>query len=478
MKNKGNPVNPVLLVDDEMQTLISYSVILKSTGIKEVVTIEDSRKVMPFLSKQSVALIVLDLSMPFISGQELLTKINEEFPEIPVLIVTATNDIEVAIECMQKGATDYLVKPVEKNRFVSSIKRALEIRNLKSEVSTLKHYLLTDDLKYPAAFSHIVTASKNMQAIFKYIEAIAHSPFPVLITGETGVGKELMAKAIHLSNPNSKTFVAVNVAGLDDSMFSDTLFGHQKGAFTGADTKRDGLIVQAEGGTLFLDEIGDLNSLSQVKLLRLIQEKEYYQLGSDLTQKANTRVVVTSNKDLKKLVENGLFRKDLYFRLSAHQIKVPPLRERKEDIPVLVHYFLEEAALSMNKKKITPPPELMTLLTSYTFPGNVRELQAFIYDAVSRHKSGILSMESFKEGIKLERGIADVQSLPEDDEEISINRFLTSFPTLKQAEEFLINRALKQSNGNQGIAASILGITRQALNKRLIRKKERDKDTN
>jgi len=473
MNDIGCILTPVLLVDDEIQTLISYSIILKSAGIKEIVTIEDSRQVIPFLSKQRVSLIVLDLSMPFISGEELLTEINRDFPEVPVIIVTATNDIETAIECMKKGAKDYLLKPIEKNRFISSVERVLEIRDLKKEVSTLKHYLLTDDLKNPSAFSHIVTVSKKMQTIFKYVEAIAGSPFPILITGETGVGKELIAKSIHLSDPDSKTFVAVNVAGLDDTMFSDTLFGHKKGAFTGADSHREGLILQAEGGTFFLDEIGDLNTQSQVKLLRLIQEREYYQLGSDLPKKTNTHVVVTTNRDLKNIVNDGKFRKDLYYRLSAHQINIPPLRERKEDIPFLLYHFLEEAAKSMNKQKPSSPPELITLLSTYNFPGNIRELQAFVYDAVARHKSGILSMESFKNVIDKEKGSLNQDSSADREGGSSVGQFLNSFPTLKKAEEYLIERALNQAKGNQGIAASILGITRQALNKRLMRSKEK-----
>jgi len=434
MNDVGRISTPVLLVDDEIQTLISYSIILKSAGIREIVTIEDSRQVMPFLSKQRVSLIVLDLSMPFISGEELLAEINRDFPEVPVIIVTATDDIEIAIECMRKGAKDYLLKPIEKSRFVSTVDRVLEIRDLQKEVSTLKHCLLTDDLKNPSAFSHIVTVSKKIQTIFKYIEAIANSPFPVMVTGETGVGKELIARSIHLSDSDSKTFVAVNVAGLDDTMFSDTLFGHRKGAFTGADSYREGLILQAEGGTLFLDEIGDLNTQSQVKLLRLIQEKEYYQLGSDLPKKTNTRVVVTTNKDLKSTVSLGKFRRDLYYRLSAHKINIPPLRERKEDIPFLLHHFLEEAAESMNKQKPTPPPELITLLSVYNFPGNVRELQAFVYDAVARHKSGILSMESFKNVIDIEKGSFNQDFSADREEELSVSKFLNKFPTLKKAE--------------------------------------------
>lgn len=463
---------PVLLVDDEVQILHSFSAMLKSTGIKNIVTMDDSRKVMPFLSENKAALVVLDLSMPYISGLEILARINNDFPEIPVIIVTATNELATAVECMKGGAYDYLLKPVEKNRFLSAIKKTLEIGYLKNEVSSLKHYLLSDDLKKESAFSHIVTTDKKMHAIFKYIEVISNSPFPVLITGETGVGKELVAKAIYLSGMGYKNFTAVNVAGLDDTMFSDTLFGHKRGAFTGAESFRDGLISQASGGILFLDEIGDLNQQSQVKLLRLLQEKEYYQLGSDLPKKTDARIIVATNRDIKSLLQEEKIRKDLYFRLSAHHIHVPPLRERVNDIPFLVEHFLEKAANALQKKKPTPPPELITLLSTYEFPGNVRELETLIYDAVSRHESGVLSLETFINIIKMERerpgqNIPDLTSGTR-----TVDQILKGFPTLKQAEMFLIERALARAKGNQGIAASILGITRQALNKRLIRKKK------
>ncbi|MCK5057521.1 MAG: sigma-54-dependent Fis family transcriptional regulator, partial [Candidatus Aminicenantes bacterium] len=330
----------------------------------------------------------------------------------------------------------------------------------------------SDDLKRESAFSHIVTNNKKMHAIFKYIEVISNSPFPVLITGETGVGKELVAKAIYLSGTGYKNFTAVNVAGLDDTMFSDTLFGHKKGAFTGADSFRDGLISQASGGILFLDEIGDLNQQSQVKLLRLLQEKEYYQLGSDLPKKTDARIIVATNRNISSLLKEEKIRKDLYFRLSAHHIHIPALRERADDIPFLVEHFLEKAANALKKKKPTPPPELVTLLSTYDFPGNIRELETLIYDAVSRHESGVLSLETFKNIMKMERERSGQNLSDSTSGARTFDKLLKDLPTLKQAERFLIERALERAKGNQGIAASILGITRQALNKRLIRKKK------
>jgi len=476
MTNSNPKSPPVLLVDDETRVLLSYSYMIKSAGIENIVTLDDPRMVMPFLSENSAAVVVLDLTMPVLSGKDLLGEINRNYPEIPIIVATATNEIDTAVECMLLGARDYLVKPIEKSRLISSIQRALEVRNLEHEVSALKDSLLTEGLKNEDAFKHFMTGSKKILAVFKYIEAVANSPFPVLILGETGVGKELIARSIHHSSSGSKNLVVVNVSGLDDQLFTDTLFGHKKGAFTGAASHRDGLIVQADGGTLFLDEIGDLSTPSQVKLLRLIQEREYYPLGSDLPQKTDCRIITATNRDIKALLKEGKFRKDLYYRFMAHQIYIPPLRERKDDIPLLVRHFLAEAARSLHKKVPAYPPELITLLKSYDFPGNARELQALIYDAMSRYESGILSLKSFRKLIELEKNDRYDESTASDDT-TQISQFLDGFPTLKQSEAFLIDKALKISEGNQGVAASMLGISRQALNKRLQRSKQNPKDT-
>ena len=468
--NRNEPL-PVLLVDDEIQVLLLYSAMLKGAGIEPLITVDDSRRVLPLLRENRVLAVLTDMNMPFLNGRDLLAQIKQEFPEIPVLIVTGVDDIGTAVECMRLGASDYLVKPVEKSRLVSSLQRTLEIARLQDQVSSLTWHLLGDGLRNPGAFAHLVTGSPKMLALFKYIEVVADSPYPALIVGETGVGKELVARALHLAGDPARPFVGVNVAGLDDNMFSDTLFGHKKGAFTGAESQRDGLISQAQDGTIFLDEIGDLNPTSQVKLLRLIQEKEYYPLGIDQPKKTNARMVCSTNHDLKKLVEKGSFRKDLFFRLNTHVIAVPPLRERREDIPMLLGHFLEEAARALHKRTPTPPPELLALLAAYEFPGNVRELQTLVADAVSRHRAGVLSMESFRKAIGPGSLHAPVSGM--ETAGLSAETFLASLPTLKHAEEFLVRRALEQAKGNQGIAASLLGVTRQALNKRLVREKKK-----
>src|SRR5262249_38794055 len=288
---------PVLLVDDEPALLRSASLLLRAAGITPILTLDDSRMVLARLAADPIGVVVLDLTMPHLSGQALLEQITADYPAIPALVmtatpaivITATHDLETAVQCMQAGAIDYLVKPVDKNRLVSSVRRALELRALREEVVSLKERLLSDTPHQREAFAEIVTQNASMHALFRYVEAIAQSPQPVLITGETGTGKELMARAVHRLAAPRGDFVAVNVAGLDDQVFSDTLFGHTRGAFTGADRPRDGLITRAEDGTLFLDEMGDLAAVSQVKLLRLLQEGTYYPLGADRPRQSRAR---------------------------------------------------------------------------------------------------------------------------------------------------------------------------------------------
>jgi len=379
---------------------------------------------------------------------------------------------------MQHSAFDYILKPVEKSRLIGGVKRAVELRELQRENQMLKAHVLSDRLEQPESFSKIITTSAAMRAIFQYIEAIANSPRPVLITGETGVGKELIARAVHTISSRAGAFVAVNVASLDDQVFADTLFGHHKGAFTDAREARRGLIEQAAGGTLFLDEIGDLSIASQIKLLRLLQEGEYFPIGSDVAKPSDARIVVATNQDLNALQLSGQFRKDLYYRLCNHQIHIPPLRQRREDLAVLVAHFLEKAAKALNKKKPTPPEELITLLSAYHFPGNIRELESMIFDAVSSHTSGKLSMDAFKSHImdkkQLPSNIDLTATNPAEGLQIS---FSDQLPTLKEIEKILIDEAMKRSNGNQSIAALSLGLSRQALNKRLKKSQQQNHDS-
>jgi DNA-binding NtrC family response regulator len=461
------PQFPVLMVDDEAQALNSFEMVLRSASMNHIIRCQDSRHVMTIFSSQEIEVMMLDLSMPHVSGEELLSIVTKDYPEVPVIVITGSNDVDTAVACMKTGAFDYMVKPVEKSRLISGVKRAIELRELQRENELLRSHVLSDRLEHPGAFSEIITNSPMLRSIFQYIESISMSPQPVLITGETGVGKELVAKAIHKLSQRKGAFVPVNVAGLDDNVFADTLFGHRKGAFTGADQPRSGLVEEASGGTLFLDEIGDLSPASQVKLLRLLQDGEYFPLGSDVGKRSDARVVVATNQDIQALQESGKFRKDLYYRICAHSIHIPPLRERREDLLILVNHFLEKASETLCKKKPTPPNELFTLLSTYHFPGNVRELQSMILDAVSSHKSGKLSMDVFRSYIRQKQPSLDMDSKQLLQGQNVLVCFAERLPTLKQAEQLLISEAMKRASGNQAIAAQMLGITRQALNKRL-----------
>ena len=463
---------PLLLVDDDPRFLLSCGVTLRAAGISPVATIEDSRQVFPFLEGNEVAAVVIDLAMPHLSGRELLQKLKERYPELPVVVMTGHNEVAIAVECMRAGAFDYLVKPVEPARFVSCVRRAQEVRSLRAEVDSLKERFLSGHLRHASAFGEIVTQSRKMLAVLQYIEVVAPSRHPVLITGETGTGKELVGRAIHALSGCRGELVPVNVAGLDDVLFSDTLFGHRKGAYTGADQAREGLIARAAGGTLFLDEIGDLSESSQVKLLRLIEDRKYYPLGADVPRETDARIVCATNRTLDGPLSRDRFRRDLYYRLAGHKVHLLPLRERKEDIPLLVDAFLAEAAQAEGKRKPTPPAELYTLLSTYDYPGNVRELRMMVFDAVVRHTGGVLSLESFRKTVGTREappaGEASPGAAPPGGTPPLFSG-LSRLPTLKEAVDQLVAEALARARDNQGIAASLLGITRQALNKRLVR---------
>jgi len=460
------PEQPVLLVDDETDWSRVLALSLRvSAGINNVVQCADSREVLPLLERQEFSLVLLDLNMPFIKGDQLLESIHERYPDLPVIIISGMNQIEIAIQCIRAGAEDFYVKTDPRERVAAGVLKALKNSRIYQENRRLADCLLQGKLKNGRAFADITTDSPRMRSIFTYLTAIAGSGEPVLITGESGVGKELIARAVHSVSCPERPWVAVNVAGLDDTVFADTLFGHLRGAYTGAERDRAGMIEQAQNGILFLDEIGDLSVASQIKLLRLLQEGEYYPLGSDKPRKNQARIVASTNQDLQRKEGEGTFRRDLLYRLWAHRIEIPPLRERKEDIWPLLQHFLGRAAVEMGKAVPTPPPELKSLLLTHSFPGNVRELRALVFNAVSLHQRGVLSLASFRQALpsasrKQGKEAVAAGSGPQV-------RFGEELPTLKQVSRLLVEEALQRANGNQSVAARLLGVTHQALSKRL-----------
>ncbi|MBN1577845.1 MAG: sigma-54-dependent Fis family transcriptional regulator [Chitinispirillaceae bacterium] len=458
------PRFPILIVDDEDDVLQSYKMTLRFNRIDNFELCGDSRQVMGLIERNTYSAVMLDLFMPHITGLELLEAIREKHPEMVVIVVTGSNNVSTAVECMKRGVYDYLVKPVDVNRLVTSLRNAIELGELRQENSSLRSHVLTAGVRNPELFAPIVTISESMRSIFSYIEAIATSPRPILITGESGTGKELFARAIHAAGKRAGKFVAVNVGGLDDTMFSDTLFGHRRGAFTGADGERPGLVEQAAGGTLFLDEIGTLQPASQIKLLRLLQEGEYYPLGSDTVKTVEAAVIAATNENLDASLREGRFRNDLYYRLLTHHIHVPPLRERPDDIPLLVEHFVSEAAAALGKPSPAVPFNVVAPLQQCRFPGNVRELQALVFDAVTRCRDSELGSEVFEHFARFQGCTSDNQS---SDPPQPLETLLHGgIPKLKEIEEYLIAKALRKSGNNQTIAAQMLGVSQSTLSRR------------
>ncbi|HSD19393.1 MAG TPA: sigma-54 dependent transcriptional regulator [Anaeromyxobacter sp.] len=459
------PSFAILAVDDEPAWLRSLRVALGRAGVDNVVTCQDARDVPALLAARAFGLVLLDLNMPHVSGEELLGRIAADHPEVAVIVISGMNQIETAVRCVKLGALEYFVKTLEEDRLVGGVLRAVRLLELERENREMASRVLSGAPLHPEAFEAFVTRDRGMLAVFSYVEAVARSPQPLLIQGESGVGKELVAQAAHALSGRAGPLVAVNAAGLDDAVFADTLFGHARGAFTGADQPRPGMIDAAADGTLFLDEIGDLAIPSQVKLLRLLQEGEYFPLGSDRPKRLRARVIVATHHDLAAKQASGAFRRDLYYRLATHQVRVPPLRERKGDIPLLLDHFLDAAARELGKKKPTAPRELAVLLSTYAFPGNVRELKAMVHDAVSVHRERVLSTETFARAIERAGGAAAVRAA----EAAGENPFarVEQLPTMKDALELLVEEALSRAGGNQTIAARLLGVTQSALSKRL-----------
>jgi DNA-binding NtrC family response regulator len=457
----ARPAFAILLVDDEPAWLRSLGLTLERAGLTRLLACSDARRVMEVLGSEDVGVVLLDLTMPHLSGEELLARVAAEHPEVAVIVVSGLNQVETAVRCMRAGAFDYHVKTDEEDRLVGAVQRAVRMQELQRENLEMTSRFLSGAVQRPEAFAEIVTQDRTMRSLFSYVEAVAKSPQPLLVTGESGVGKELVAKAAHRLSGCRGDLVAVNVAGLDDTVFADTLFGHVRGAFTGADQPRRGLVEEAADGTLFLDEIGDLSTSSQVKLLRFLQEGEYFPLGADRPKKVKARVVVATHQDLAAKERAGAFRRDLYYRLCTHRVRVPPLRERPDDLPLLLDHFLEEAARQLGKKKPTAPRQLVQLLATHPFPGNVRELKAMVYDAVSLHRDRVLSMESFLAALG--------RAQPEPAAAGAANPFaaLERLPDFDEALALLVEEAMERAGGNQTIAARLLGITQPALSKRL-----------
>ena len=468
MKNALRPDLPILIVDDEQDVAGAIARTLTANGYNNLNQVSDSRQVIDKIKEVGASLVLLDITMPHIKGTDLLMEISTRYPYLPIIMVTARDSTELVVDCMRKGAYDYITKPLSTGRLLSAVNGGLELRELRRENEALRNKEKNGVPENSGFFRKIITQNSDMIGIFRYIETIASSNQVVMITGETGVGKELVAQAIHQASGRKGSFVAVNVAGVDDEVFADTLFGHLKGAFTGANSNRAGQIKKATAGTLFLDEIGDLSLKCQVKLLRLLQEKVYLPLGADTPRESDARIIVATNKNLDEMVTQGRFRSDLYYRLFSHHVAVPPLRERFDDLPLLVAHFIKLAADELGIKVQKVPDQLYVLLENYTFPGNIRELQAIILDAVSRQNGSILGLNTIEESIF--RGKSRRKDiLSGNDGDGPLVSFGPVLPTMLEVRHLLVKEAMGRAGGNISLAAKFIGITRQSFSQFLKR---------
>lgn len=443
----------ILLVDDEQQWLDSFKSVLanhKITREENIFTAQNCAAAMDILLKHEINIVFLDLILENENGEDILKKIKENYPEMIVAIMSGVNDVFAAVSCMREGAADYLVKTASVEEHMASVRRVASLSDLMAENKALREGMLAD---YDSRFDQFITSSPTMHSIFKYLTAVVASQEPVLICGESGVGKGVLAKAFAGIARPDKPFVSVNIAGLDDQVFSDTLYGHIKGAYTGADHARAGLIQQANDGVIFMDEIGELPVTLQIKLLYLLQDRVYQQLGSDNVLRTNARFVLATNENLKDKQEAGQFRKDLFYRISTHSVTIPALRDRKSDIPLLFEHFLKEISEETGVNMPSYKDSLIYYLMDCTFPGNVRQLRAAVYNAVLK-TSGTLEIRDFFE---LEKDAASIAKFTERDE----------LPTVDRVVDHLINEAMKRSGNNQKKAAELIGLSQSTLSRRL-----------
>lgn len=437
----------VLLIDDDdsLRRVTEYS--LHSAGF-QVLSAANAEQGLKSFDIDSPSVVITDINMPGLSGYDVLEKVKESNPETIVIVITAYGSIEKAVEAMKMGAYDYIIKPFSKDELILTVEKALNLLGLKAENQRLK-----EEIAYHVDFSHMVGNSDKMKSVFDVVRKVAPSEASVLITGESGTGKELVARAIHQgSQRNRKPFVAINCAAIPENLLESELFGHVRGAFTGASQDREGKFVEADGGTLFLDEIGEMPISLQPKLLRALQEMQIEPVGGR-TRSVDVRIVAATNRDVEGSIEEGSFREDLYYRISVIPIDLPPLRHRADDIPQLIKFFLKRNDAASQKFS----DEAMSQLTSYRWPGNVRELQNVIERLVILHPNETIQVEHLPAKLlrKHSSQSGQIVDLPPDGY------------SLEELEREIIVQALERNGWNQTRAADFLKIPRHTIIYRL-----------
>jgi DNA-binding NtrC family response regulator len=439
-----------LVVDDDPEMCGLLSDVLKGEDFS-VLTTEDSLEASKILKKEEFDVIISDLKMKGLKGLDLLEETKKVVPLTPVIIITAFGTIESAIKAMKLGAYDYVTKPFQMDELVLTVKKALENRLLKKEILRLKK-----EVEGRYHFHQLIGKSPSMQKIYGLIERISDSSSNVLLTGESGTGKELVAKAIHYNGMRKEgPLIAVNCAAIPETLLESELFGYKKGAFTDAKSDKKGLIFEAHEGTLFLDEITEMPSTLQAKLLRVIEDKEVRPLGDTSSYPIDVRIISSSNRDIKSLIQQGRFREDLYYRLKVIDIELPPLRDRKEDIPLLVKHFIERFNPEMKKEIHGVSEKALRIFIGYSWPGNVRELENVIQRAMTLSGHEMIQPEDLPSAL-----------VQETDENI-IDKSLREKYTIMQLENEYIKRVLMEVGGNKSKAAEILGLDRKTLYRKL-----------
>jgi two-component system NtrC family response regulator len=446
----------ILIVDDEKNYPTILGEVLLEEGFTPL-TASSSLMALDILKNECVDLVLTDVKMPGLSGIDLLGIIKESHPDIPVIVMTAHGSVEMAVEAMQKGAYTYILKPFDNDTLTAHISKALSVRRIVQE-----NCMLRDAIRSQFSFGNIIGKSKPMQDLYEVIRKVAPSNASILIEGESGTGKELVAKSIHYNSPRKgNAFVAVNCSAFAETLLESELFGHEKGAFTGASALKKGRFEMADRGTLFLDEIGELSVSLQVKLLRVLQEKTIERVGGSESIRVDFRLIAATNKDLEKEVARGNFREDLYYRLNVVKAVMPPLRERPEDIPLLINHFIEKYSpeRSADNPVTGISPEAARLLFEHTWPGNVRELENMIERAVILSPGGEITPADLPP--KLRQNIVTPLHL----DGIPDNAGLSE--TLAAVEKRMIQRAMMLADNVQTRAADILGIGKSGLNQKL-----------
>ena len=440
----------VLLVEDEMNMAKMQAKILQRKGY-EVDTAGNGREALRLLDQAAFDVVITDLKMPVMDGMQLLREMNAKERGCAVIVLTGHGTIESAVEAMQLGAVDYLTKPCNPNELLIKVDKLLETKRLREEVARLRR-----EVRAYKKFGELIGQSPAMRQIYAIIGAVRSNKSTVLITGESGTGKELVARTIHQKGPwAERSFVAINCGAMSETLLDSQLFGHKRGAFTGAIAEHDGVFQAASGGILFLDEISEIPLALQVKFLRAIQEREVTPLGSSKPVKVDVRIIAASNRNLEDEVRKGHFRDDLFYRLNVVPIHLPPLRERREDIPLLIEHFVTtfSTEYKVEPKKIAP--EALDKLVSYSWPGNIRELQNVIERVFALSQSDEITLADLPGPITgFEMRQLDFHELAE-------------LPTLEEMERSLIGTALRKSQGNKNEAARLLAIDRQRLYRKI-----------